>query len=366
VRAGPVPDIQTHRVADVSAGGACLAGREPAVRPDKRFPLAPALVFDEADELAPSGVGDCLGQSGVLHHAPDMRLFHDDDLVLIDKAPGQLVQVVASSVGDALMSAGDKAARPGPAVGAFHLARQLALQVAFRRLEVARVGELRSVAGHRQIEQTHVDPDGLALHADGRHGQSGVGQEGGMELTAGVAADSHRPDPAEDCAVNDALHPANLRQVDAVTLQLDPLGILDRLAAVLGLEARTPGAPGEETIEGQGQVLKRLLKDLAVRLLQSLELLLQPGQADSQSVVAQAFAGFPVGLLRQGRSIVEHPARAPELNSKLLLLVRRWIEPDADCLQYSVRHSRALSTDQCRALYPLPEGGFNELMSDFI
>ena len=125
MRAGPLPDIQTHRVADVSAGGACLAGREPAVRPDKRFPLAPALVFDEADERALSGVGDGLGRSGVLHHAFDMQVFDDDDLVLIDKAPGQLVQVVASSVGGTLMDAGDKAACLGPAVGAFHCARQL-------------------------------------------------------------------------------------------------------------------------------------------------------------------------------------------------------------------------------------------------
>jgi hypothetical protein len=81
------------------------AGREPTVRPDKSFPLAPALVFDEADERAPTGVGDRLGQSGVPHHALDMQVFDDDDLVLIDKAPGQLEQVVASSVSDTLMGA---------------------------------------------------------------------------------------------------------------------------------------------------------------------------------------------------------------------------------------------------------------------
>jgi hypothetical protein len=42
-------------------------------------------------------------------------------------------------------------------------------------------------------------------------------------------------------------------------------------------------------------------------------------------MVAQALAGFPVGLLRQSKSIVPDPPRAAELNNKPLLLFRKAI-----------------------------------------
>src|SRR5437868_7431233 len=56
--AGPLPDVQRHRLGDDAADAAQFGTGEPAVDPDERPPVPGRLVFEHADERRPSGVMD--------------------------------------------------------------------------------------------------------------------------------------------------------------------------------------------------------------------------------------------------------------------------------------------------------------------
>lgn len=360
VRAGPMSNLQTHLVANVSARGARLAGREPAVRLDKRFPFALALVFDEAGESAPSSVRDSLRQIGVLHHAFHIQILDNDHLVLVHDTSGQLVKVVTSRIGDTLMCASNKAACLSPAIGAFLFARELLLltfQIAFRLAQMAGIGKLGAVTGHGQLKQANVDPNSLAFGADRRHWHLIVGQDGRMKLTASVPADRHRLDLANDLAVNDAPHPANLRQVHPVAIQLDPLRVLDRLPTMLRLKPGILGTPFKEVLERSRQIAQRLLKNLAISIAKPREFLLQLWKPVLQIVTAKTLPRFAIRSLDKIQGVVPHPPRAAKLHREISPLRGVRIKPYAGGIEHALHITEfRVSVKRCFALCLRIEG----------
>ena len=119
IRAIPLANIQRFASGVLTARGAGLAGRVPAVEYGERAPVPFALVFEHASELAPPGVGDAPVQpafcglpvgkvlAGVLRigfrlapaaHVPDRKVFEHDRLVFADQSRGQLVQEIGAPV----------------------------------------------------------------------------------------------------------------------------------------------------------------------------------------------------------------------------------------------------------------------------
>ena len=141
-----------------------------------------------------------------------------------------------------------------------------------------------------------------------------------MKLAACVATHGDGLEFTDDFAMHDASHPTDFRQVYARAFDLHPLRILDRLAAVFGLETRVSAALLEEILVCPRQVLYGLLQHLTVRLAEPFELLLKFRKPNRHGMIVQAFAGCAVEISRFYQSVVPDPPCAPELNRQDLLL----------------------------------------------
>jgi hypothetical protein len=360
--ARPDPDIERHLVADCAARGTRLGARIPAVALDERLAGARGLVFQKSRQHAPAHVGHRLRERVVLQHPLHIQVLDRDHLVLAHDAMADLVQVVPSGAAHALMRARHQPPGAIPACRSFLLSRQLALlalEVLLRFSQVARVVEFRSVAGDGEMREADINADCLAFRGYGGHHLSVVGQDRRMELAAGIAADGHRLELADDVAMHDARDPADFRQVDAAAIYFDALRILDRLAAVLGLEARILAAPCEEILERPREVLQRLLQGLAVAFAKPVVFLLQFRQANAHGPVVQPLAGRPVQLTAQREGIVPHPAGLPELNRQGMRLRISRIQANAGSAEHGLSIACVCLTSKrrfaTRGLYPGPE-----------
>lgn len=333
----PRPDIERHLVADRTALGARLRTRIPAVAPNERLAGARRLVLDEAGQHAPARVSRGFREAVVRHYPFHMQVFDGDDLVFVYDPSRQLVQVVSPGARDALMCSRHQSPGLVPAVRSFLFAGQrplFALQVLFRLAQMAGVLELRSVAGDSEMGQPDVDADRLTLGGHRRQRLSVIGQDGRMELTAGVAADCDGLDRARDLTMHDALNPADLRQIDARAFELHPLRILDGLPTMLGFEARIFAAFLEEVLKRPRQILQGSLQRLTVRIPEPFKLLLQLWKSDGHGVIVQPLARGAIEIARQGKRIVPCPPRAPELNGQGMGLFIGRVEANTGCIEH--------------------------------
>ena len=337
MRAVPRPNVKRLCLGDRTTLGTGLGAREPAVAFDEGFTFARRFVFQKSNQHSEAHIGHGPSELVVLQHSLHMQIFDGDDLVFVYDPSRQLVEVVFSGARHAFMCARNQLPRLVAAVGAFLFAGKrllFPLQIALRLFKVARVVELGAVTSDGEVRQPNVNSDGFSFRRNGRHSESVVSQDGGVKLAASVAADGDGLDLADDLAVNDALRPADFRQVDFRAVQLHTLRILNRLPAMLRLEARIASALGKEIFEGARKVLKRLLNGLRVRILQPLKLLLELWEPNGHRVIVQSLAGLTVKLLRLGKGFVPHPTRATKLNSQSLRLLFRRIEAYAGRVQH--------------------------------
>ena len=337
MRAVPRPNVQRLCFCDAITLGTGLGAREPATAFDEGFTFARRFVFQKSNQHSEAHVGHGPSELVVLQHPLHMQVFDGDDLVFVYDPSRQLVEVVFSGTRHAFMRARNQLPRLVAAVGAFLFAGKrllFPLQIALRLFKVARVVELGAVTSDGEVRQPNVNSDGFSFRRNGRHSESVVSQDGGVKLTASVAADGDGLDLTDDLAVNDALRPADFRQVDFRAVQLHTLRILNRLTDMLRLEAGVAPALGKEVFEGARKVLKRLLNGLRVRVFQPLKLLLELWETNGHRVIVQPLAGLTVKLLRLGKGFIPHPTRTTELNSQSLSLPVGWVKAYAGCGQH--------------------------------
>ena len=157
------------------------------------------------------------------------------------------------------MRAGDQFPGFVPAVRSFLLAGERSLfsfQVPLRLSQMAGVVELGAVARDSEMGQADIDADRLPVRRDG-----GQASPSSVRMAAWNCPQALRltvtvlivPD---DLAMHDALRPADFRQIDARSFDLHPLRVLDRLATMLGLEARIFAAFLEEVLERAREILQ--------------------------------------------------------------------------------------------------------------
>ena len=91
----------------MSATGAQLAGSKGLADLHDGLPAPVRLVFEHAEELRPTDLGDGLAQLAVLLHVLHLQSLDADDVVVFDDLGGYLVQEVGSLVGNLLVDAGD-------------------------------------------------------------------------------------------------------------------------------------------------------------------------------------------------------------------------------------------------------------------
>lgn len=317
VNAIPRPDIKRHGVSYRSTRGARLRTRIPAVALEKRPAGARRFVFEETGQHAPPSIASGFCEAVVRHDTLHIQVFDNDDLVFVYEPTTEFVKVVLPGTRNALMRTRDQLPGFVTAIRSLLLSRQhplLALQVPLRLTQMAGVFELRPLAGDGEVGQTNVDADCLTICRYRRKRIFVVGQDGSVELSAGIAADRHGLELADDLAMDDAIDPADFWQIDARAVDLDTLRVLDRLPPMLRLEMRVFAAFGKEVLECSGEILKRLLQRLAIGITEPFEFLLQLWQADRHRMVVQPLASRAVEFACQCKRIVPGPPRAAELN----------------------------------------------------
>ena len=106
-RARPFPHAQRQFFYDVSAVGAGLRGRKPAVDLDHGFAVPRGLLLDHADGRSDGCVVQRAGQVVVFNHAAQVEVFDADHIETGNEIGAQLVQRITAAVGNLLVDAGN-------------------------------------------------------------------------------------------------------------------------------------------------------------------------------------------------------------------------------------------------------------------
>lgn len=176
-------DVQWFLAAVVSAGGANLAGRVPAVDDRKLAPVPFGLVFEHRAELSPTRVEYAPVETGFcrlpvgkvtarmlrvrLRRAPsgqvfDRKVFDDHRLVLADESGRELVEEVASTVLDLGVRFGDLQTGFTIVVASFLLSGESLLglfKLLLVTVEVAWVGDFLPGAEDGEVFGAQIDAD---------------------------------------------------------------------------------------------------------------------------------------------------------------------------------------------------------------
>lgn len=120
-RTRPGANVQRHRVTHGAAVRAQFRGGEPAIYHDQPAAVPLGLVLQHGAEFTPRRVADSSCECMVLEHVSNGEVLDHDRLVLTNEPSGDLVQVIASPVGDTRTNLRD------PATGFLPVRRTLGL-----------------------------------------------------------------------------------------------------------------------------------------------------------------------------------------------------------------------------------------------
>ena len=330
------------------------------------------LVRDEVDELRPASDTYRLSEMAVLHHPLDIQTFKGDQAVLVNKFPAQLVVKVKALVLDLFVGGRDTLggflnrlvafiAIDPKVVGflGFKFATQTTLadlQCTFNVAVELGCWNLIFVRQTNEVNQAQVNPD-LAFNGCW------------FVLSLDCTKDRHEVFPALgfrdgrtswrslDCTMFNQLNPTYFGQVDRSVFDLETLRVANRLIVVLavelwiafrhsvftGLLARfwqcSFSAHIKVAIKSFVQILQRLLQDLAVRLIQPVQIgviLFDRGQSVRTAFVPKRFLRRKVHVLAQIKRGVIDKARMAELNRQFCSLIFGWV--DSELKRFKLGH----------------------------
>ena len=107
--ARPFPHTQRQFLNDMPAVGAGLRGWKPTVDFDHGLAVPLGLLFDHADGRSDGCVVQRAGKAVVFDHAAQVEVFDADHIETVNEVGAQLVQRVATAVGDLLVDTGEHA-----------------------------------------------------------------------------------------------------------------------------------------------------------------------------------------------------------------------------------------------------------------
>lgn len=337
---------------------------EPRVGLDQRPSIEPRLIFQLADELAPSGVPDRFRQAAVLHHLPRFQRLDHDDLVLVDDASRQLVEEVVPSVPYLLMLLREEEPRLLAVPAAGLLAGEGALRQFEPFLGLSQVARVRDLLRHHRVvrhdgemPEAEVDPD-LVLGGDPRLVVL-FDEERHEELTCPCHRHGRGADfPVKDSVLCEPDEP-DLRQTDFSRLDADRAVLVvrrvGRARPPSRLEHREAGRPCEELRERGVEVQLRVREREAVRLAQEREQRFVGGRCRRLPLRPAARLRLLVDVDAVLEQLVVDEAGAADRPDQELGLRRRRVEPVFVALQH-VRPSSAGCQDDSPPI-PIPVEG---------
>lgn len=347
----PVADVLRHRFNNMPTSRAGFAAREEAIHLDEGASVPTGLVFQLADQLSPTRVGNRAAVSLAAQHPLDAQILDGDQLVLLDQPCRELVQVIPARVGDPGVDAGN------PLPRFLAIARTLLLlgqpllrlgQACAMAIEATRVRSRFALAGDQQALEPKIHTD-AAL--DRRELLDGVivHQQGNVPTPGRRERDRHS---GRRAALGDLPAPADRQRFRALRQEHLPIAPtegrtaeLSRATVALLLEGRVFGPLREEVGERRLEMAQRLLQRDAGDLVEELQVvLLLPGGEHRTGLEI----GDRLALRRPGRAAsiqgpVVNQAHAPQRPAQERFLLGRWVEAVAEgsLHPYSLQDGRA-------------------------
>lgn len=362
LRAAPSAYTQRERVQQIPADRTGFTTRKEAVDLHDRLGFG----FDHPNRGADRGVREGTGKAVVLNQAPEMEIFNIDRIEPCRQHGAQLVQGIASGVGDLFMQSGDPAGLNSAPIRPLLLLGQAPLGTGQQHglaSEVARVWDRLTVRQGRQAGHAEIDADGFAglgscdrLHLDDHRD---------VVAARRMERDRHRAriggHGATDCQCQDA----QLGQRQPLCRQVKPEGAPSVLGAVthsaLLFERRVGAALGEEIGERGLQMPKGLLKRDTRDFVEECQLgiFLERGQLGASAHKRQPFT-----MLERQRSSGQHAVMDQSATAKGLRQVFRLLRRGVGSKVPSSFHSLIInnlaievkSTDGTRFLPALNDG----------
>lgn len=287
-----------------------------------------SFVPDKVNELAPTYIIDRLGKVAVLDHAFNVEVFQTDDAKAINDHAAGLVVKVFALVGNLFVNGRNGVFGSHTAVTALHLAAQPTLaylQPAFGSVQVFWIVDLLVSTENGEVLQTQIDANRFGLlHWFSFSRDLTLNRD--KVFACGCAADGAILHLASNATVANNFHPADLRQVDFFAIELEALGIADRLGEVLALELGIVGSTFKKIDVGSVKVFQRLLQDLAICLFEKVVFGLESiRQIVSAIDIGQARIGLEVVFFPHPPIVVIHKAGATKLNRQRFLLFFGWV-----------------------------------------
>ena len=328
-RARPFPHAQRQFLNEVSAVGAGLRGREPAVDLDHGFAVPLGLLFDHADGRSDGCVVQRAGQAVVFNHAAQVEVFDADHIETGNEIGAQLVQRVAAAIGDLLVDAGDVALDLHASLAALRSTGKAFLvegQPALPLGAVLRIADALAVRQRCEARDAEVDTDRFA----------GFRQRRGLRLNhqryevfaACRAKQTNRGRMRDRLARPLDLDRADLGELENAPLGVEreaALGVVRRLPSLFALEGGVRSALVEEVGKRDLQVTQGLLQADARHLVQPyrFRLLLEQCQCPVGRRVTHALTSAERIGARPQRPVPDEPHAAERPSKMLLLLGRR-------------------------------------------
>lgn len=315
---------QRDIVVDATAGATCFRGRIEAIRQQNLRPVPVGFVLAETTEHAPSAVRDALGELVVLEHARYVQVFYTYDAVLGDESVRQLMQEIGSLAGDMFMSPGDQQTCFVAIGASFLLARQTLLEFFQPSLGVFQTLGMLDLFARRQdgeVFESKVDAYGRLAVGSSRHIHFAENRCV-ILATLGFRDGETLRFPFQRTVEND-FHPTDFRQIDAVAVELEPLGVADGLTAVTLLESRVSGPLLEIVGKGAVQILDLRLQCLTIRFPEPcvVGLAFQFRHHALEGIVAHVRVMFAVIRIARRQRPVVHETGMTELDSQSGLLL---------------------------------------------
>ena len=95
----PLTHVEGFRLPDVSARGAALCGREPAVYLHERLAIPLGFVFKLAHDQSPTYITDRAGKTPILLHVLHGQRLTHDQVIFFDQLCRELARPVAALIG---------------------------------------------------------------------------------------------------------------------------------------------------------------------------------------------------------------------------------------------------------------------------
>lgn len=313
-----------------SAMNTAFARREKPINLLNVAAIPLALVVELAHELRPAGITDGLGKAMVAYHPLDVQIFNSSELVRFYQLPAKLVSKVKALVGYLFVQFGNLQPSLITAIAPLLRLAQFALisgKATFGLSQVFRIRESLPVTGNGKVLKSQVKANfptlidrsvNFLLHLNRGEILTALGSRHGKVF--------HN---AFNRAMQDNLDPANFRNVQLATINLETLREPAGLLTVLLFEVRKLSSLVKKVAIGGIKVAKCLLRSLRIHIFEPvvISLLFEFGKLQGSIVVGQALAGFDVGINAPTKEVVVHKAATAKLLRQLVSLLAIRVNP---------------------------------------